>query len=189
MVVITSEIFDFSDSFLDKEVGLLHVRNVDSETEDVMMVVSGIHLECDSLHVVVLLDQDIQILAIFALHYSEPMFVRVANSMSQLVTSIFRNFLLEFSIVFWSDQFSFILSIINYRFDMSVTGDQILELGVQVISSAICLESFGGWSLVQHFVLIGNDVLNLFGKSSHWLRLCDVVGEAEDLNLVFSGDL
>ena len=56
MVVITSEIFDFSDSFLDKEVGLLHVRNVDSETEDVMMVVSGVHLECDSLHVVVLLD-------------------------------------------------------------------------------------------------------------------------------------
>lgn len=59
MVVITSKIFNFSDSFLDKEVGLLHVRNVDGETKHVMMVVSGIHLECDPLHVVVLLDQNI----------------------------------------------------------------------------------------------------------------------------------
>jgi hypothetical protein len=89
--------------------------------------------------------------------------------MSQLVTSIISYFLLEFSIVFWSDQISFILSIINYGFDMSVTGDQILVLGVQVVSSAISLESFGRWSLVQHFVFIDNDVLNLFGKSSHWL--------------------
>lgn len=72
---------------------------------------------------------------------------------------------------------------------MSVTGDQILELRVQVISSVICLESFGRRSLVQHFVFIGDDVLNLFGKSSHWLRLSDVVGKAEDLDLVFSGDL
>jgi len=59
LVVITSEIFNFSDSFLDEEVGLLHVRNVDGEAEHVMMVVSGIHLECDPLHIVVLLDQNI----------------------------------------------------------------------------------------------------------------------------------
>ena len=154
-----------------------------------MSVVSGVHLESDAFIVVIHLDSNVEVLTILSFHNSEPLFVRVGNSVSHLVASIFEDFLFKLIIELWSDQIGLVLGIINRWLDVSVWRNQVLVFGVQVVSSAVSLESLGWWLLVQYLILIVDNVLDLNLKSLLRSWLSNVVGKGEDLDFVLACNL
>ena len=87
-MIVTSEIFNLFQGLFDKEISFFHVSWIYGKTEAVEWVVAGIHLEWDTLIVVILFYPNSQIFTIFTLNDCESLFVIAGDSVGQLFTIV-----------------------------------------------------------------------------------------------------
>jgi hypothetical protein len=83
-------------------------------------------LESNTFIVVILFYSDIQIFSTFALHNSKSLFVSVGDPVGHLIASVIDNFLLKLIVILRSDQFCFVLGIIEDSLDVGIACNQIL---------------------------------------------------------------
>jgi hypothetical protein len=86
-------------------------------------VVPCIHLESNTLFVVILFYSDIQIFSTFAFHNSKSLFVSVGDSVGHLVASILNDILFLIFTILSSNHFSKILRVIKASLDGGVARD------------------------------------------------------------------
>lgn len=173
-MVILSHLLDLLQCLLHEEIAMLSIKLLllidESEKEDVVSLGLEVNDALNIFGVVIELHSDVHVLSLLNLDDHEHVSVILFHSMGELAAAE------SVSVVF------------DHTLDMSLTGDLVLVILIEVVAPALQGNLLGRHLLSIATILITHDHALLLWQRTDVAGLCDVVLIAVDFNLVVSCD-